>query len=290
MNRITSIADTNRDISKSTTTVSTEELILDRLDKHLDHYYEIKNPNIIQIDDHFIMFASIGNSITHKWIIGRFEAKSPNGPWYELEPVEFINLDSPQLCSPIVTVIKSNGQNIWHMYLQTDEYENGNKIVEAYSTDGNIFVRSPQSIKINQDFSSMTSEELISLQPNPTNQPEWEMAGAKIIQLTDDLSIILGVCQVPLPDTNIGKRQRIYMASSKSLQGPFTCMVTPFEPISLYGKRGENSCPDPFIVGDTLWIVYQERYGTDDPWYLRIGSFNITQLINQFQPPLSMRN
>jgi hypothetical protein len=92
------------------------------------------------------MFASIGNVREEKWIVGRFLANTPTGPWQELPPVIFTNITGPQLCAPAVTYEEKNGQPLWTMYIQTCCFAEDGVIVKATSTDGSTFNGEPQPL------------------------------------------------------------------------------------------------------------------------------------------------
>lgn len=124
-----------------------EELVVHRLPQHRVSHYEIKDPSIVQVaDKHFMMFASVGNSVTQQWLVGRFEAASPEGPWQELEPVRFIGIEGPQLCAPAVVLEDENGKMVWKMYIQTACFEADGVIAYATSEDGHTFFGIPQPV------------------------------------------------------------------------------------------------------------------------------------------------
>jgi hypothetical protein len=128
---------------------NTANLLLEvnRLPQHAEFHYEIKDPSIVQVNDNrFMMFASVGNSVTQTWLVGRFEAESPEGPWTELEPVKFVDLSGPQLCAPAVTLIEEKGIQRWFMYIQTACFEEGGVIALATSDDGETFYGQPQAL------------------------------------------------------------------------------------------------------------------------------------------------
>lgn len=124
--------------------LSNSLLAIKRLDKHLANHYEIKDPSVVQIaDGSYVMYASIGNSITQQWLVGRFSAQHLTDEWQELEPVEFVDLSGPQLCAPAVTYQAHNGHQHWEMYIQTACFEEGGQIVFATSEDGQHFYGQP---------------------------------------------------------------------------------------------------------------------------------------------------
>lgn len=134
-------------------------LSIKRLEKHQAHHYEIKDPSVVQMaDGRYMMFASVGNSVTQTWLVGRFIADHPAGEWQELEPVEFTNLAGPQLCAPAVTYQIIDGLPQWEMYIQTACFEEDGRIVYATSTDGQTFIGHPQPLVTREDVA-------------PTNHP-----------------------------------------------------------------------------------------------------------------------
>lgn len=128
---------------------SANNLLLEvtRLPQHREFHYEIKDPSVVEVaDDKYMMFASVGNSVTQTWLVGRFEARHPEGPWMELEPAKFINLEGPQLCAPAVTLIEEGGIQRWFMYIQTACFAADGVIALATSEDGETFYGQPQAL------------------------------------------------------------------------------------------------------------------------------------------------
>ena len=118
-----------------------------RLPQHQEKYFEIKDPSVVTlVDGTLMMYASIGNSAHQEWIVGRFMAVHPAGPWHEVEPVSFANLSGPQVCAPAVMYEISNGQPLWKMYIQTACFEADGVIVLATSRDGQHFEGQPQPL------------------------------------------------------------------------------------------------------------------------------------------------
>jgi hypothetical protein len=113
---------------------------------------------------------------------------------------------------------------------------------------------------------------------------EWGLEGAKLIQLADDSFLLIGVCFLPLPHEYLGTRQRVFLAAAKSINGPFVPMGTPFLPVAVESgeaaqekaiRRGENGHPDTLIIDNQLWVIYQERSGNGQPWYLRYAVYEM---------------
>jgi hypothetical protein len=108
-----------------------------RLADHAQTHAEIKDPSVVRLPDGtFAMFASIGRSQSQDWIVGRFAADHPCGPWQELEPVRFHGLSGPQLCAPAVTYEERDGRPLWTMYVQTACFEEDGVIALATSENG----------------------------------------------------------------------------------------------------------------------------------------------------------
>lgn len=309
-----------------------------RLEKHLDKHYEIKDPSVVQVaDSSYMMYASIGNSLTQTWLVGRFVASHPTAEWQELEPVSFTNLSGPQLCAPAVTFSVVDGSPMWEMYIQTACFEEDGRIVYATSTDGQRFEGQPQPLVTKSDVTQDTipvvgvydvgvsevklpdkellcmmysayrkvgcgdiyvsykdkhdrnanwtkGERVIAQEDVPFhNRPdyehfEWGLEGAKLLQLSDDCFVIIGVCFMPKPAHFLGTRQRVFMAAASSIHGPFKPLGLPFVPMSSVHQTGENGHPDTLIEGNKLWVIYQERTGDGQPWHLRTAAFDLPAL------------
>jgi hypothetical protein len=106
---------------------------------------------------------------------------------------------------------------------------------------------------------------------------EWGLEGAKLVQFSDDCYLIIGVCFMPLPDGYLGTRQRVFFAVADKPEGPYKPIGMPFVP-SQENNKGENGHPDLLIVDDKVVVIYQERAGDGQPWYLRSASFDMEQL------------
>ncbi|MDQ3099277.1 MAG: hypothetical protein M3Q44_06015 [bacterium] len=116
-------------------------LSIERLPEHNNtEFNELKDPSIVQLTDgSFLMYASVGSSVTQKWIVGRFAAAQSNGHWKELPPVEFKNLSGAELCAPAVSIENINGKDVFTMYIQTTCFSENGIIAFATSEDGHIF-------------------------------------------------------------------------------------------------------------------------------------------------------
>jgi len=103
---------------------------------------------------------------------------------------------------------------------------------------------------------------------------EWGLEGAKIVQLSHDCFLLIGVSFLPQPNEFAGKRQRVFWAGARDLQGPYVPIGLPLYPSGL-DRAGENGHSDTFIDGDYLWLIYQERLGASEPWGLRYAKYEI---------------
>jgi hypothetical protein len=138
-------------------------LPINRKPEHQYRYPELKDPSVVQIaDGSYMMYASIGNSHIQQWIIGRFVAQNPEGPWQEVSPVTFHDLSGPQLCAPAVRFEIKNGQPHWIMYVQTSCFEHEGIIALATSTDGEHFYGTNQPL-INRQMMSSYTDALVGL-------------------------------------------------------------------------------------------------------------------------------
>jgi hypothetical protein len=102
-----------------------------------------------------------------------------------------------------------------------------------------------------------------------TDNFEWGLEGAKVVQLADDAFLMIGVCFLDKSNEERGTRQRVFLAASATPAGPYVPMETPIEPTAYPEGTGENGHPDTIDLGDRLGILYQERAGEGKPWHLR---------------------
>ncbi len=117
---------------------------------------------------------------------------------------------------------------------------------------------------------------------------EWGLEGAKIIQIAPECFLMIGVCFLPLPDA-LGKRQRVFFSASSSIHGPFIPLGVPFEPQENEFEAGEHGHPDTIVIGNDLWVIYQERKADGQPWHLRYAIIDLTQFATFASNSLSMR-
>jgi hypothetical protein len=133
----------------------------------------------------------------------------------------------------------------------------------------------------------LLSQEEVPFHNNPSYEHfEWGLEGAKIIQLSNNCFLLIGVCFQPLPSGSDGTRQRVFFAISSSFNGSFIPVGMPFAPYAQDGKNGENGHPDTLVDGNNLWIFYQERDGEGKPWYFRTAKYDIQKMTSYFQNTL----
>lgn len=332
--------------------VKTNSLLpVSRLPEHLREYSEIKDPSVVALpNEQYMMFASIGDSRTQRWIVGRFIASHPAGPWQEISPVKFIGISGPQLCAPAVMYEQQNGQAKFTMYIQTACFEENGVIAVATSDDGETFSGVSASVitreKIDEEDKKKTNvvgvydagicevtingenrvvmlfsgyrrvgcgdiymswkkkdapesewtigKRILAQEDVPFhNKPdyeafEWGLEGAKIIQVSEKCFLMIGVCFLPLPNEYAGSRQRVFFAASTSIHGPFVPIGTPFQPQKYETNAGEHGHPDTLIIGNDLWIIYQERKGASAPWHLRYAVMDLTKFAHHAEESLQM--
>ena len=108
-----------------------------RRDAAADAYFEIKDPSIVRESDHsYYMFASNGVARDKPWVVGRFHATSPEGPWQELEPCNIQGVEGPEVVAPSVVLTEKDGKPLWKMYIQTSCFGADGVIALATSEDG----------------------------------------------------------------------------------------------------------------------------------------------------------
>lgn len=319
-----------------TTCMDNSAITLHRLPRYAKIYPELKDPSIVALPNNtYFMFASIGRSDIQRWIVGRFVALHPSGPWIELPPVKFIDIEGPQLCAPAVMYEELQGIPRWTMYIQTCCFGEDGVILEAISEDGQTFFSTGEAVATRRTIDSAynnvvgvydagTSEVKIgdqdyncllfsgyrrvgcgdlymSMKPRSSyentwtqavkilaqedvpfhNHPnsenfEWGLEGAKVIQASNNCFLLIGVCF--LKEGKLGTRQRVFFAASESINGPYIPLGIPFTPQKNPHSGGEHGHPDTLVINNDLWIIYQERFGDGHPWHLRSSRFNLEDL------------
>lgn len=109
---------------------------------------EIKDPSILQAPDgSYVMFASSGFSDAGDWVIGRYRAAHPGGPWEELPPAVVTGVTGPEVCAPAVVISEKDGKPFWEMYVQTTCFSADGVIAYASSADGRHFTAGPPAMR-----------------------------------------------------------------------------------------------------------------------------------------------
>ncbi|MBI1216749.1 MAG: hypothetical protein GC185_13145 [Alphaproteobacteria bacterium] len=103
-------------------------------------YFEIKDPSVVALPEGgYEMYASLGTSVTQEWVIGRFRAQTPDGPWQELPHAELEGVEGGEVCAPAVVLAEKDGAPEWKMYVQTTCFSENGVIALATSRDGRHF-------------------------------------------------------------------------------------------------------------------------------------------------------
>ncbi len=134
-----------------------------RLSKYQTEYPEIKDPSVVFANGQWQMYASIGRSTDQQWIVGRFVAEQPEGPWQEVDATEFDGISGPQLCAPAVLFDTQNGTPQWNMYIQTACFEENGVIVEARSDDGHTFSNVQASVVTREHIQPNNRHEVVGV-------------------------------------------------------------------------------------------------------------------------------
>lgn len=118
---------------------------------------------------------------------------------------------------------------------------------------------------------------------------EWGLEGAKIVQLAEDAYLMAGVCFLDKDNSERGTRQRVFFAAAASPSGPFLPMNTPIEPTPYQDGTGENGHPEIIDLGDKFGVLYQERAGEgpDKPWHLRYAEADKARLLKEVRARLA---
>lgn len=118
---------------------------------------------------------------------------------------------------------------------------------------------------------------------------EWGLEGAKVVQLAEDAYLMIGVCFLDKSKAERGTRQRVFFAASASPGGPFQAMSTPIDPTPYKNGTGENGHPETIDLGEKIGILYQERAGEgeDKPWHLRYAEVDKVDLLQKVYEKLA---
>jgi len=103
-------------------------------------YLEMKDPSVIrEKDGGYLMYCSLGTSTTQQWVVGRFRAAHPAGPWQELPCAKIEGVEGREVCAPAMMLAEKDGKPLYQMYVQTTCFHPGGVIALATSTDGEHF-------------------------------------------------------------------------------------------------------------------------------------------------------
>ncbi len=149
---------------------------------------------------------------------------------------------------------------------------------------GDLYMASREKTGIRSDWGIarlILKQEDVPFHNDPGSQNfEWGLEGAKLVQLAEETFVLIGVCFLEKGNEHRGTRQRVFLAASRQPTGPFIPMSLPLEPTLYDVGQGENGHPDTVDLGDTLGIVYQERAGEGKPWHLRYAELRKDKLIH----------
>jgi len=139
-------------------------------------YTEMKDPSIIrEKDGSYKMYCSLGTSTTQQWVVGRFAADHPGGPWQELPHAEIEDVAGAEVCAPAVMTRVENGKVFYDMYVQTTCFSPDGVIAQAVSEDGRVFKGLDQPAVTKEDLSPKDLENVISLYD--VGMSEFDIAG-----------------------------------------------------------------------------------------------------------------
>lgn len=154
-----------------------------------------------------------------------------------------------------------------------------------HRTEGDIYMSLRDRSSPNAEWSEPRlvldmSEIPFHNQPGRTDHDyEWCPEGTQIIGLDEEHFLMIGVCFMQKPSGCDGERQRVFLAASSSIHGPFIPMNMPFQP---QAAKGETGHPDTVVdhQNQVLHIILQERDGNNKPWALRQSKIAISYLKN----------
>jgi len=133
----------------------------------------IKDPCVVKMSDgNYLMFASVGSSVTEEWIVGRFAASDPFGQWQELEPADLIGVSGPEVCAPAVNFNQMNSKP-WNMYIQTKCFGPEGYIAIAESYDGKTF-HVNQTASVDTSIIPMPLSPIVGIYDAGISEITWE--------------------------------------------------------------------------------------------------------------------
>ena len=127
-------------------------------------YLEMKDPSVIRMaDGSYQMYCSLGTSVTQQWVVGRFEAQHPGGPWQELPHAEIENVAGAEVCAPAVVLSQKDGKPLFEMYVQTTCFSPDGVIAYATSEDGQHFTGADKPAMTCADLTAEDQKHIMSL-------------------------------------------------------------------------------------------------------------------------------
>ena len=139
-------------------------------------YLEMKDPSVIRMEDgSYQMYCSLGTSVTQQWVVGRFEAQHPGGPWQELPHAEIENVAGAEVCAPAVVLSQKDGKTLFEMYVQTTCFSPDGVIAYATSEDGQHFTGADKPAMTCADLTAEDQKNIMSLYD--VGMSDFDMAG-----------------------------------------------------------------------------------------------------------------
>jgi hypothetical protein len=127
-------------------------------------YLEMKDPSVIRMEDgSYQMYCSLGTSTTQQWVVGRFAAEHPGGPWQELPHAQIENVAGAEVCAPAVVLTQKDGNPLFEMYVQTTCFSPDGVIAYATSEDGQHFKGADKPAMTCKELTAEDQKTIISL-------------------------------------------------------------------------------------------------------------------------------
>ncbi len=127
-------------------------------------YLEMKDPSVIrEKDGSYSMYCSLGTSTTQQWVVGRFRADHPGGPWQELPCAKIEGVDGREVCAPAMMIAEKDGKPLYQMYVQTTCFHPDGVIALATSEDGEHFTGTPEPAATRDDLKPEDRVNVMSL-------------------------------------------------------------------------------------------------------------------------------
>lgn len=127
-------------------------------------YLEMKDPSVIrEPDGSYLMYCSLGTSVTQEWVVGRFRADHPGGPWQELPYAKIDGVDGREVCAPAMMRTEKDGKPLYQMYVQTTCFHPDGVIAIATSPDGEHFTGTDKPAATRDDLKPEDRANVMSL-------------------------------------------------------------------------------------------------------------------------------